>query len=152
MMNSADFWSQKWKMSQVKGMMDFLERSTATKQPPLHFSNMWCSSQFLHHLDCQIWIEKFICSHVVFWGVFTQKSCVFFSTANIISTTVHLLHFSSKIAFFPGNLFSPSCRLDITGCVGVEVEPNESSLECPREGYEIYRNEELLGFPSNSWK
>ena len=37
-------------------------------------------------------------------------------------------------------------RLDITGCVGVEFEPNESSLECPMEGYEIYRNEELLGF------
>ena len=39
--------------------------------------------------------------------------------------------------YFPG-------RLDITGCVGVEFEPNESSLECPMEGYEIYRNEELV--------
>ena len=36
-------------------------------------------------------------------------------------------------------------RMDITGCVGIEFEPNESSLECPMEAYEIYRNSEQLG-------
>ena len=41
-------------------------------------------------------------------------------------------------------------RMDITGCVGIEFEPNESSLECPMEAYEIYRNSEQLGQPCDT--